>query len=210
MTEILIADDHSVVRKGLRQIFSNEADLAVVGEASSAAEITSFLRSHSCHVIILDLHLPNKNGIEMIRDLHAEFPTIIILVFSMYPVDQFGVRALRNGAAGYLTKGAESDEIVKAVRHVAGGRKYISDSLAVVIEKELHHSSERPLHRVLSDREFEICCAIAKGETNKMMAEKFNLSVKTVSNYRARALAKMNMKSNAEICRYIIVHALTD
>ena len=152
--------------------------------------------------------MPNKNGIEIIKDLKVEFPEILILVLSMYSAEQFGLRALRNGASGYLTKGAESEEIIEAIRKIAGGRKYISETLGTLLEQELHQTIEGPQHQILSDRELEVFCAIARGETNKMMAEKFFLSVKTVSNYRARALAKMRMKSNAEICRYVHEHSL--
>jgi two-component system invasion response regulator UvrY len=202
MIRIAIADDHAVVRRGLRQILADESDMKVLGEASSSEEAMSLLRKTSCDVLVLDINMPCKSGVEVIKEIKSEFPKTMVLVLSMHLEDQFGVRAFRNGASGYLTKDSNPDEMLQAIRKVASGKKYITPKLAELLEFELHRKTDSPLHESLSDREYAVFCGIAKGKSVKTIAEELFLSSKTVSNYRTRALDKMNMKSNAEIIRY--------
>jgi len=202
MIRILIADDHAVVRRGLRQILAGETDITVAGEASCATQVVEHLRSHPVDLLLLDMAMPSKHGLELLKELKAEFPRLAVLVLSMYPADQFGVRALRAGAAGYLTKDSEPEEMLKAVRKAASGRKYITAELAESLEMELRQGLDRPLHEHLSDREFEVFRLIASGKTVSQIADELMLSVKTVSNYRTRALSKANMKTNADVMSY--------
>jgi DNA-binding NarL/FixJ family response regulator len=202
MIRLLIADDHAVVRKGLHQIFAGEADIRIIQEAASGAEVMNCLREDPFDVLILDINMPGKSGIDLIKDVKAESPKTQILILSMHGEDQFGVRALRSGASGYVTKDSDPRDMLLAVRRVASGKKYISPKLAELLELELHHEPGKLPHEALSDREFAVFCAIASGKQMKTIAKDLSLSVKTVSNYRARALLKMNMKTNAEIIKY--------
>jgi two-component system invasion response regulator UvrY len=210
MIRILIADDHAVVRRGLHQILAEESDMKVVGEAGTSEESLAVLRKQKCDVVVLDINMPDKNGIETIKDMKVEFPEMNILVLSMHQEDQFGVRAFRAGASGYLTKDSNPDEMLVAIRKVASGKKYITAKLAELLEFELHRKSDKPLHQSLSDREFAVLLAIAKGKSIASIAQELFLSAKTVSSYRARVLAKMNMKSNAEIIHYAHHHSLLE
>lgn len=202
MTRILIADDHAIVRRGLRQLLEEEGDFDVVADASSASDVLDVLRNRPCDVVLLDMTMPHKHGLELLEDLQREFPKLPVLVLSMHPEEQFGIRALKAGASGYLTKDGDPDLILQAIRRVASGRKYISPKLAELLEFQIHHKGEQAPHESLSKREFAVFRCIASGMTVGAIAEELSLSVKTVSNYRARALEKMNMKSNADIIHY--------
>lgn len=208
MIKLLIADDHAVVRRGIRQILYDERDIKIVAEASTTGEVMKVLQTQSIDVLLLDMTMPDKHGLELLKDVKTEFPHVRVLILSMYPEDQFGIRALKAGASGYLTKDTDPDELMKAIRKIASGGKFINSRLAELLELQLHHESHKSLHEILSDREFEVFRLIASGKTVSQIAEDLKLSVKTVSNYRARALEKMNMKTNADIMSYGYQHGL--
>ncbi|RMF63428.1 MAG: DNA-binding response regulator [Bacteroidetes bacterium] len=208
MIRILVADDPTVVRRGLVQIISETMDLKVTGEAATAADVLSLVRSQPFDVVVLDLNLPDQSGLDTLKQLKAEFPSLPVLVLSMYGEEQYGVRVLRADASGYLTKEKTADELVKAIRKVAGGGRYVSAAMAESLLDLLDADPDLPLHATLSDREFQVMRMLAEGKSVSEIAEMLALSVKTVSTYRARVLEKMNMKSNAELARYALEHDL--
>jgi DNA-binding NarL/FixJ family response regulator len=208
MIKILIADDHAVVRRGIRQILYDERDIKIVAEASTTGEVMKILQTQSIDVLLLDMTMPDKHGLELLKDVKTEYPQVHVLILSMYPEDQFGIRALKAGASGYLTKDTDPNELMRAIRKIATGGKFINPRLAELLELQLHHESHKLLHETLSDREFEVFRLIASGKTVSQIAEDLKLSVKTVSNYRARALEKMDMKTNADIMSYAYQHGL--
>ncbi|QXD15649.1 response regulator transcription factor [Rhodocaloribacter litoris] len=208
MTRILVADDHTVVRRGLVQIISETMDLKVTGEAATAREVLDLVRRQPFDVVVLDLNLPDQSGLDTLKQLKAEFPSLPVLVLSMYGEEQYGLRVLRAGAAGYLTKEKTAEELVQAIRKVAGGGRYVSAAMADSLLDLLETDPDLPLHATLSDREFQVMRLLAEGKSVTEIADMLSLSVKTVSTYRARVLEKMNMKSNAELARYALEHAL--
>ena len=210
MTRILLVDDHPVVRQGIKQVLSGAFHPALVGEAASAEEGLSEARSTEWDVIVLDLTLPGASGMDLLKDLRRERPTLPVLVLSMHPADQFARRAMNAGASGYLTKDSAPTELVKAVGEVIAGRRYLN--AAVIEELVLHQQSElsqRP-HEVLSDREYQVLRMIASGLTVSQISARLTLSVKTISTYRARVLEKMGMKTTAELMHYGIQQGLMD
>jgi len=208
MIEVLIADDHTIVREGLKKILAETADIIATGEASNGQEVLSKIRTHRYDVVLLDISLPGRSGLDVLKQIKSEQPKLPILVLSMYPEEQYGVRVLRAGASGYLTKESAPDELIGAIRRVSTGRKYISPSLAERLAYNLGIDSEKQPHETLSDREYEVLCMIAAGKTVKEIANEMSLSVKTISTYRARILEKMNMKTNAELTHYAIQNGL--
>ncbi len=208
MISVLIADDHTIVRKGLKQILTETPDMVVADEASNGHEVMSKIRQRDYDVVLLDISMPGKSGLDILKELKAEKPKLPVLVLSMYPEEQYAVRVLRAGASGYLTKESAPDELVVAMRKVAQGKKYVSPSLAEKLAFDLEFDAKRPLHEALSDREYQVMCMIASGKTVGEIAEKLNLSAKTISTYRARILEKMNMKNNAELTHYAIQNRL--
>jgi DNA-binding NarL/FixJ family response regulator len=204
MTRILVADDHAIVRKGLVQIISDTLDLKVVAEAANGLEVLDLVRKQSFDVVLLDLHMPDQSGLDTLKQLRAEHPKLPVLVLSMYGEEQYGVRVLRAGASGYLTKESAPDQLVKAIRKVAGGGKYVTTTVADRLPEMIDTDTDQPLHATHSDREFQVMRLLASGESVTAIAEKLALSVKTVSTYRARVLEKMNMKSNAELAHYAL------
>ena len=208
MIKILIADDHAVVRAGLRQILAEQADMAPPGEAANGREVLESVRREKWDVVILDITFPDKNGIEILKEIREEKPDLPVLILSMHPEDQFALRALKAGAAGYMTKEGAADELVSAIRKVLDGGKFITPSLAERLAANLKRDAAKNPHDILSDREFEILCLIASGKTVGEIAQKIFLSVKTVSTYRARLLEKMNMHTNAELVHYAIQNRL--
>lgn len=208
MIRILIADDHEVVRRGLRQILSETSDMAVTDEASSGEEVLDKVSSKDFDVVLLDISMPGKSGLDVMKQLRNSRPHLPVLILSIYPEEQYAVRVLKAGASGYLTKESAPEELISAIRKVSSGRKYITPSLAEKLACQLDLTSERPLHETLSDREYQIMVMIASGKAVKNMAESLSLSVKTVSTYRSRILEKMGMKSNAELIRYAIQNNL--
>jgi len=210
MIKILIADDHPVVRKGLKEIIEETPDMVVGGEASNGQEALEKVRKGDIDIVVLDIAMPGRSGLDTLKQLKSENPELSVLVLSMYPEEQYAVRVLRAGASGYLTKESAPDELIAAIRKASVGRKYISSSLAEKLAFDLEIDAERPLHETLSDREYEVMRMIASGKTVKEIGEELFLSVKTISTYRSRILEKMRMKSNAELTHYAIKHRLVE
>jgi two-component system invasion response regulator UvrY len=205
---ILLADDHTMFREGVKQVLSDTPDLVVVGEASDAAQVLEKAQRVQCDVVILDISMPGRDGMEVLKQLKQMNPQRSVLILSMYPEDQYASRAIKAGASGYLTKNKASSELIEAIRRVASGRKYISAEVAEQLAVDLEQDSEKPLHQKLSDREYQVMCMIASGKAVKEIAQELALSVSSVSTLRARILGKFGMKTNAEITRYAIKHDL--
>ncbi len=208
MTRVVIADDHTIVRRGLAEVISDAVDLAVVGEAASGDALLGLLRGGTPDVIVLDLSMPGPSGLDLVKQLRAEYPSLPILVLSMHPEDQYAVRVLKAGAAGYLTKEAAERDLVQAIRRVAGGGRYLTPVLAESLLDHFNTDPDASPHASLSDREFQVLCLLASGKPVSSIGEQLSLSVKTVSTYRARLLDKMGMKNNAELTRYAIENDL--
>jgi len=208
MIRILIAEDHVIVRAGLKEFIAEQTDMEVTAEASTGAEAIAAVRAHDFDVVLLDIMMPDKNGIDTLKVLHQIKPDISVLILSTHPEEQYAINLLRAGASGYVSKEVASDQLVSAIRTVARGRKYVSPSLAQILANDLAGDAERPLHTGLSQREFQIFCKLAAGTAVSKIANELHLSVKTVSTYRARILEKMMMKSNAEITNYAIKSGL--
>ncbi len=203
MIRVLIVDDHPIVRRGLRDILKDEPDIEV-SEAADAYETLDLIKKRTFDLVVVDLDLPGKSGLELLKDIKRDHRTLHVLILSIYPEDQFAVRVLKAGASGFVSKDAAPEDLVRAVRRILGGRKHISERAADLL---LHHLNEDPdsnPHEKLSDREFQILCLFGKGKTIKQIAEELSLSPPTVSTYRARILYKMDMKSTAELVRYAI------
>ena len=208
MIKILIVDDHAVVRRGLRQILSEQRDLHVAGEAGSAAEATAKLQAERFDVVVLDIGLPGASGIDLIADLRRLRPEARVLVLTMFSEEQYAVRAIRAGAAGFLTKETAPEKLVDAVRKVAAGGRFISSDLAETLASVVAGEAKGSPHELLSNREFEILKMIGSGKTVSQIADELRLSVKTVSTHRTRILRKMVMKTNAELTHYAVKHGL--
>ncbi len=209
MINILIADDHAIVREGLKQIVSEEDDLKVIGEAEDAASLFSLLEKSKCDVIVLDINMPGKSGIEALKELRTLHPEIPVLILSMYGEDQYGVRSIKAGAAGYLKKVSAPNELVNAIKKIVSGGKYISQSLGESLAENFGTNQVNP-HVNLSDREFEVMCKIASGKTAEKIADEMSISVHTVYSYRMRILEKMHMKSSVELTQYAIQNNLIE
>jgi len=210
MIRILIADDHAIVRAGLRQFVADQADMQIVAEASTGAEAIAAVRAGEIDVVLLDISMPDKNGIDTLKTLKHVKPELPVLMLSAYAEDQYAVNLLRAGAAGYLNKEAASTQLVGAIRTVVRGRKYVSPSLAQILADGVSGDADRPLHAELSQREFQIFCKLSAGAAVSKIADELNLSVKTVSTYRTRILEKMAMKSNADLTYYAIKNGLIE
>jgi DNA-binding NarL/FixJ family response regulator len=208
MIRILIADDHTIVRKGLKQIIAETTDMAVTDEACDGQEVLNKVRNDSFDMVLLDISMPGRTGLDILRELKTENPKLPVLVLSMYPEEQYAVRVLKAGASGYLTKESAPDELIAAIRKVSMGKRYVTPSLAEKLALNLQVDSDKPLHETLSDREYQVMCMIASGKTVGEIADKLSLSAKTISTYRARILEKMKMKNNAEITHYAIQNRL--
>jgi len=210
MIKVLIADDHPIVRQGLRQILSEIPDMVVAGEAVNGQEALDQVRAGGWDVLVLDITMPDRSGFDILKELKHLQPDLPVLVLSIHAEEQFAVRLLKAGASGYLTKENAPDELVKAIRKVVDGGKYISQSLAESLAFSLDVTSDRPPHEKLSDREFQVMQLMASGKTLAEIAEELSLSAKTVSTYRSRLLEKMNLKTNVEIVRYAIENGLVE
>jgi len=208
--KIIIADDHSILREGLKQILTESKDIEVVGEAQNAAEAISKARNTEANVMLLDISLPDKNGIEVLKIIKKDNPGLAVLMLSMHKEDQYAIRSLKAGASGYISKQSASSELVLAIRTAAKGKKYLSASVAETLANHIGEDSDRPLHETLSDREFQTMSMIASGMTVGDIALKLNLSVKTVSVYRSRLLEKMQLHNNAELTHYAIKNHLVE
>ena len=210
MIKILIADDHPIVRQGFKQVLSETADLVVADEAGNGQEVLALVARKDYDVILLDISMPGKNGLEVLKELRITNTKIPVLILSIYPEEQYAIRALKAGASGYLTKASAPEELISAIRKVSRGGKYISSSLAEKIAYELDGDSKKAPHDTLSDREYQILLMIASGKTVSDIAEEMCLSVKTVSTYRSRILDKMKLKNNAELTTYAIRNQLVE
>ena len=208
MIKILIADDHAIVREGLKQIVGETSDMVVSDEASNGHEVLRKVRENDYDVVVLDITMPGMSGLDVLKQLKSQRFEVPILVLSIHPEKQYAVRVLKAGASGYLTKESVPDELIKALRRVSVGRKYISSSLAERLALDLEINSEKPLHESLSDREYQVMCLIASGKPMKKIADELCLSTKTVSTYRSRILNKMNMQNNAELTHYAFANKL--
>lgn len=210
-TRVMIVDDHALLRAGVREMLSDETDLEVVAEAGSAEEALQQLRDGTeVDVVVLDISLPGQSGVDLLRQLKQDQPEIQILVLSMHPEKSFAVRLMRAGASGYVPKMIVPDELVRAVRSVGAGKRYITPTVAELLASEFAADTEGPLHNRLSERELQVFTRIARGIAPAAMASELGLSVKTVSTYRARILEKMGMRSNAEIAAYAVRNHLVD
>jgi DNA-binding NarL/FixJ family response regulator len=210
MIRIIIADDHAIVRKGLKQILAETSDMVVAGEAANGQEVLEQASKDDWDLVLLDIAMPGRGGIDILKQLRRERPKLPILILSMYPEEQYALRALKAGASGYLTKQSAPEELISAIRKVSQGRRYVSSSLAEKLAAYLHKDTERAVHELLTDREYQVMVMIASGKTVKQIADELSLSVKTISTHRAHALQKLGMRNNAEITYYAIKHALVD
>ena len=210
MLKILIADDHPVFRAGVRQILSETIDMVVAGEVNNGWDAVERARSRDCDVILLDISMPGKDGMEVLRNIKDERLGIPVLVLSMHPEEQYAVQALKAGAAGYLTKESASDELITAIRKVSSGRKHISASLGEKLASYVQNDRNELPHKVLSHREYQVMRLIASGKKPTEIAQELSLSVKTVSTYRIRVLNKLEMTSNAQLVRYAVINKLVD
>src|SRR5438552_1788250 len=207
---VLVCDDHPIVRRGLREILEQAGAPVTVGEAASAAEGLALARKQSWDTVVLDITMPGRSGLELLKELKSERPNVPVLVLSVHPAEQYAVRVLRAGASGYLTKESAPEELLTAIRHIVRGGRYISPSVGETLADDLGRPAEQLPHHGLSDREFEIMRLLASGRRVSEIAEQLHLSVKTVSTYRARVLLKLNLRTTAEIMRYAIKHDLGD
>jgi two-component system, NarL family, invasion response regulator UvrY len=208
MIKILVADDHAIVREGLKQILTDNDNMVVAGEAVDGQEVLEQVRKEDWDLILLDISMPGRGGIDTLRELKAEKPKLPVLILSMYPEEQYAIRALKAGASGYLTKGSAPEELVEAIEKVSQGGRYISPSLAESLAFHVGANSDTPLQETLSDREYQVMVMIASGKAVSEIAKELSLSVKTISTNRVRALKKMRMKNNSELTFYAIKHGL--
>jgi two-component system invasion response regulator UvrY len=207
---ILIADDHPIVREGFKQVLSETTDMVVAGEASNGQEVLNLIRKNKYDVVLLDISMPGMSGLEILKELRSEHPKLPILIVSIYPEEQYAVRAFRAGASGYLTKASAPHELIEAIRKVSQGGRYVSSSLAEELTYYLDVDATRAPHETLSDREYQVMLLIASGKTVSRIAEELCLSVKTISTYRTHILKKMNLKNNAEITLYAVQNKLVE
>ena len=208
MTNILIVDDHTVVRQGLKQILQEEYSEALFGEATSGNEALEKIRNNPWDIVIMDITMPGKSGLEILKQVKSESIKTPILFLSMHSENQYAIRILKAGAAGYLTKESASTELINATKRILEGRKYINASLAEKLANNLEIDTDKPIYELISDRELQVLCLIASGKTVSDIAQELCLSVATISTYRTRMLEKMNMKSNAELTHYAIKQGL--
>ena len=211
LIRLLIADDHQIVRAGIAQFISEQGDMRVAAEAQSGDEVINLVRQQDFDVVLLDISMPDKNGIDTLRILRQTKPGLRVLMLSGFPAEQYAVNLLRAGASGYIAKDAPPEEIIRAIRIVARGKRYLSETAAELVSAELARpAGGKPLHETLSEREFQIFRKLAAGQPATAIATELNLSVKTVSTYRSRVLEKMNLKTNADLTYYAIKNALLD
>jgi two-component system, NarL family, invasion response regulator UvrY len=207
---VLIADDHAIVRQGLRLILSETEDLVVAGEAENGVEAIALSRQQHWDVFLLDVSMPNRDGIDTLKQLKKEFPRSPVLMLSMHPEEQFAVRALKAGASGYLSKQSAPELLVTAIRQVAAGKKYLSPNVAQQLAEAISDDSDKSPHDRITDRELQVLSLIASGKTLTQVADTLNLGVATVSTYRARLLEKLGLRNTAELIRYGLEHGLVD
>ena len=208
--KIIIADDHAIVREGLKQIVAEEKDMLVCGEAENASDLMELLNKEQWSIVVLDINMPGKSGLEALKDIKQIYPNLPVLILSMFSEDQYGLRAIKAGASGYLKKVSAPTELVIAIRKIVSGRKYINSSLAEKLAENLGSGNNIFLHDKLSDREYQIMCNIALGKSAEEIAVELALSINTVYTYRNRILEKMSMKSNVELTQYAVQNKLIE
>lgn len=207
---VLIADDHQIVREGLKRILSDAPEVKSVGEAENAPQLMEMIRMQKWDVVILDINMPGRSGLDVLKEIKDEFPKLPVLVLSMYPEEQFAVRVMKAGASGYITKSGAADVLIPAIRKLYRGEKYINPSVAEKLAEALGRMTDRLPHETLSDREFQVMKMIAGGNTVGSIAVELSLSVKTISTYRTKILEKLQLRNNAEIVQYAMDHHLKD
>lgn len=210
MIKILMADDHPIVRMGMRKILEKAHDMVVADEAETGAEVLSKALNNRYDIVLLDISMPGRSGLEVLTQLKKEKPDLPVLILSMYPEEEYAVRALKTGASGYLTKKSASGELVTAIRKVSTGQKYISSSLASLLASYLEIDQDKKPHETLSNREYQVMRMISSGQSLTSIADELCLSLRTVSTYRTRIMSKMNLTSNAELTRYTLKNNLID
>jgi DNA-binding NarL/FixJ family response regulator len=210
MTRVLIADDHPIVRTGLKGILGQQHDMAVLGEAATGAEVCRMVVQKPWDVVILDVSLPDRNGLEVLKDIKRQRPKIPVLVLVAHHDEQFAVRAIRAGAAGYLTKSAEPEEVINAVRRLAQGKRYLNPAVAEELIQTLGHKSDEAPHQRLSDREFQVLCLLGSGKSVRQIADELGRDIKTIGTHRARILEKLNLQSTAQLVRYVLERQLAN
>ena len=206
--KVLVADDHEIVRQGLKTIISEHSDLSIAGEAENGNQVLKILKKTKVDVVLLDFDMPEKNGLDTLIELKALYPKLPVMILSIFPEDHYGTRFLKAGASGYLQKSSATDQLIDAIRKVFNGGKYISSALTDRLVTNLNRDHERPLHESLTDREFQVFCLLATGKKLKEIADELCLSINTISTYRSRILQKMDMSSNADVIRYAIKNKL--
>ena len=210
MLKVLVVDDFPLFRRGVRDLVCEGFRDAKIGEAGNSQEMLELLRRKPWDVAVMDISMPGMNGLDALKQVRQEFPELPVLILSMYPEDQYAVRMFKAGADGYLLKSSAPEELVKAIKKVYGGGKYVSPSLGEALVFTVKPGAEKNPHELLSDREYEVLCRIGSGETVSKIADAMNLSITTISTYRARILEKMRMKTNAELTRYAIQQGLVE
>jgi len=210
MIRVVLADDHTIVREGLRQLLALAGDILIAAEAVDGHEVMERVRDTEFDILLLDLSMPGKSGMELIRQVKSEKPRLRILVLSMHEENQYAVRAIKAGASGYLTKDSASAQLVLAIRKLASGGAFISAEVAEQLARDAHGVSDAPLHTTLSDREYQVFRMLVAGVSLTEIAERLNLSIKTISTHKSRLMQKMNVGNQAELIHYAIAHRLTD
>jgi two-component system invasion response regulator UvrY len=210
VTKILIADDHAIVRKGLKETLEDELGQMIFGEASNGREVLEQVRREKWDLVLLDIGMEGRSGLEALEEIRKACPRLPVVIISMYSETEFGVRALKLGAAGYLSKQSAADELVNAVKRVLAGGRYITSALAESLAVQLQGESQKPLHESLSNREIQVMRMIALGKSLKEIADELSISVKTVGTYHTRLLSKMDMRSDVELTRYALLNKLVD
>lgn len=210
MLKILVADDHALLRAGLTRVLAKEFDGVDVQEAGTGQGVMNFIRAQTWDALILDINLPDKNGIEVLKEVKMLQPKLPVLILSFYPENQYALRSLKSGASGYLTKESAPEELVTALKQILQGGTYVSSRVAGDLVSGLRAEGHTTLHQTLSDREFQVLCLLGRGKTISQIAEHFSLSVNTISTYRARLLEKLNLTSTAELIRYALAHQLVE
>jgi DNA-binding NarL/FixJ family response regulator len=210
MLKVLIVDDHAMIRVGLKQVLLKTFENAVIGEAENAEEALELIRRKNWDLVVMDITMPGRSGLDILKDVQLARPALPVLIMSMHGEDQFAIRVLKAGAAGFITKHSAPEELVSAIRKILGGGKYASKAVSEKLIQNLGRESGKLPHENLSDRELQVLCMFALGKINKEVAADLSLSVKTVSTYRARILEKMGMKTNAELTRYAIKNGLVE
>ncbi len=210
MIKVVIADDHSIIRSGLKKILKDESDMQVSGEAGNYKEVMIQLSQQIPDVLLLDITMPGRDGFDILAEVKALYPTLKVLMLSMHPEDRYAMRTLKAGARGYVSKESATDELVNAIRKVYSGGRYLSKALAEKMVEYIDDERHKPAHELLSNREFQVLCRIAKGQSLEEIAKEFVLSPNTIATYRERVLAKLNLKSNVELTSYAHRNGIID